>query len=157
MLCLTLLLLAALGSSPIGAWQRGVTNRAFLEYALMIAVPLLLLLVSRRNLTRFGVSPQNLRYHLDVAGTAFIPVAVANVAFSFVDYRRWDGALILTAIQIGLLFMLAVLLQHKHTLGEDNALLGLAFVGLAWGVASRATLGNAVSALIFYVLFLGFG
>ena len=53
--------------------------------------------------------------------------------------------------------MLAVLLQHKPTLGEDNALLGLAFVGFAWGVASKATLYNAASALIFYVLFLGFG
>ncbi|HUS85289.1 MAG TPA: hypothetical protein VMX56_09085 [Anaerolineales bacterium] len=67
--CLTLLLLAALGSSPIGAWQRGVTNRAFLEYALMIAVPLLLLLASRRNLVSYGIPLHNLRYHLDVTVT----------------------------------------------------------------------------------------
>lgn len=154
---LTLILLGVLGSSPIGAWQRRVANRAFLEYALMIAVPLFLLIASRRNLASYGISLQNLRYHLDVAGAAFIPVAIASVAFSFVDYRQWDGALILTAIQIGLLFVLAVLLKRKPTLGENNALVGFSYVGLVWGTASRATLGNAISALIFYVLFLGIG
>lgn len=154
---LTLLGIAAVVSSPIGAWERGVTNRQFLEYAVMIAVPLLVLLVSRRDLASYGISLQNLRYHLDIAATAFIPVAVASVALSVVSDRTWDGALILSAIQVALLLVLGLLLRRKRTLGGNGASAAAMLVGFAGPLAAKPTVENGLSALLFYIFFLGLG
>jgi membrane protease YdiL (CAAX protease family) len=154
---LTLLAVAAVGISPIGVWGRRVTHRAFLEYVVMIALPLLILLVSRRNLASFGISLRNLRYHLDVATIAFIPVALASVALSLVDGEERDGALILMPIQIALLLVVGLLLRRKPTLGGTSVLAGVTLIGLAGGLMAKPTIGNAFSALLFYVFFLGLG
>ena len=153
----TLAAIAALASSPIEEWQMQLANRSFAEYALMIALPLLCLLVSRRSLASYGFSLQNLRYHLDVTMTALIPVAAASVAYPLVNSKEWDGALILMAINGVLLLVVAWLLHRKPTLGGESALAGVALVGLSGGLAAKATVGNAVSALVFYVFFLGLG
>lgn len=154
---LTLLLVVALGVSPIGEWERRATNRFFLEYALMIALPLLLLVVSRRNLVSYGVSLKNLKYHLDIAMTGFVPVAIASVPLTFLNYKQWDGALILAGIQIALLFVLGWLLKSKPTSNETGVLAGFALVWLASDLASEVALGNAISAFVFYIFFLGLG
>jgi len=77
---LTMLLIALVGLSPIGYWERQITNRYFIEYALMIAVPLIWLAITRRNLDSYGLSLRNLSYHLDVTATSFLPVAIESVA-----------------------------------------------------------------------------
>ena len=156
-LSLTLLLIVVVGVSPIGAWERRVTNRSFLEYALMIAFPLFLLVVSRRNLADYGVSLKNLKYHLDIAMTGFVPVAIASVPLAFLNYKQWDGALILAWIQIALLFVLGWLLKSKPTSNENGVLAGFALVWLFSDLISKATLGNAISAFFFYILFVGLG
>ena len=61
---------------------------------------------------------ENLRYHLDIAGTCFIPFVLASVPFGLgVDYRGWSGAVILASLQIGLLFGIVWLLKKKASLG----------------------------------------
>jgi membrane protease YdiL (CAAX protease family) len=154
---LTMLAIAVVGPSPAAAWVRRVTHRAFLEYVAMIAAPLLILLVTRRNLASAGVSLRNMRAQLNIAVTAFIPVAVAGVAESLVDYRGWNGALILLPVQVALLFALGFLLRRKPTLGSEGVVAGVALVGLAGRLAAKPTVGNAFSALLFYVFFLGLG
>ncbi len=72
---LTLLLIALVSLSPIGNWERQVTNRFFIEYGVMITFPLILLVVARRNLASYDLSLRNISYHLDVTATAFVPVA----------------------------------------------------------------------------------
>ncbi len=76
---LTLFLVALVGISPIGEWERQALNRFFIEYAVMIAVPLIILLVTRRNLAAYGISLHNPRYHLSIAATAFVPVVLGLV------------------------------------------------------------------------------
>jgi uncharacterized protein len=154
---LTLFLVAVVGASSVGTTVRQATNRAFLEYAVMIAVPVLILLATRRNLASYGITFRNPRYHLDVTLTAFIPVALASVVFPIVDYRAWGGALVLTAIWIAVLFAVAYLLKRKPTVGGNTLLAALPLMGLASGLTAKATLGNAGSALVFYVCFLGLG
>ena len=154
---LTLLLIAVVGTSPAAAWVREVTHRAFLEYVVMIAVPLLALLALRRNLADFGISFRNLRYHLDVALTGFIPFAAAGLANSFVDDTSWSGALILTATWIAVLVALGLLLRRKPAPGGTIAVAAMPLIWLASSPAAQATLGKAISALVFYVFFMGFG
>ena len=154
---LTLFLVAVAGISSIGAWVRRVTNRAFLEYVVMIAVPLLLLLASRRNLASYGISFSNLRYHLDVTMTAFIPIAITGVVYNLVNGTDWSGALVLSATWIAVLLVLGRILKRKPMPAVNSALAALPLIWLASSPAAKATLGNAFSALLFYVFFLGLG
>lgn len=82
---LTLLLVAALGVSPIGEWERRVTDCPFLEYALMIGLPLFLLAVGRRNPAEYGISLNKLKYQLDLLLSGTVDQATAGpVPFRFV-------------------------------------------------------------------------
>ncbi len=152
----TLLLIALAGLSPLGSWERQSTNRFFIEYALMIAFPLLLLVAARRDLAAYGLSVRNLSYHLDVALTASAPVAIASVPFAFVNYKQWSGALILAGVHIAVLFALGGLLKHKQTWSEKGLLPGVVVL-ISYSNFTQLTLDNAISALVFYILFLGLG
>lgn len=146
-----------LGISSLGRWERSITSRYFFEYMLMILIPLLLLVIMRREFTAYGISLKNLKYHINIAGTCFIPVAVASMSYSFLNYRRWDGAVALVVIKIALLFVLAFLLRKKLTAGNFG-ILG-AFIVFIPGIFSGASIafGKAISTFIFYFLFLGPG
>ena len=154
---LTLSLVALAGLSPVGAWVRQMTGRAFIEYAVMIAVPLLILLASRRNLANYGLSFRNSRYHLDIAATAFVPVALASVPFMFLSATSWSGALIMIVVELAVLLVLAMMLKRKPTLQERGLLAGAALLVAGSSLAQKASVGNAVSALVFYVFFVGLG
>ncbi len=154
---LTLLLIALVGLSPAGTWERQVSNRFFIEYGVMIIFPLLLLLVTRRNLADYGLSLRNFPYHLDIAATAFVPVALAGAAIAFVDYREWHGSLILAVARISVLFVVGWLLKHKPTANGKQVLLSTILPVICIKLAFGAWFGNALSAIVFYVFFLGFG
>ncbi len=153
----TLGLVALAGLSPFAAWVRQTTHRAFVEYAVMIAVPLLILLATRRNLASYGLSMRDPRYHLDVAATAFIPVAIASVPLAFVNYRRWDGALIMAAVEVAVLLAVAWMLRRKPTRQQSGILMGGALLVAGSAIAQNATVGNGASAFLFYIFFLGLG
>lgn len=154
---LTLLLVAVVSSSAVAAWVRRVTHRAFLEYAVMIAVPMLILILSRRNLSSYGVSLLNLRYHLDITLTAFLPMAIALFATTLVDYRYRDGAIVMAALQVALLLVLGLLLRRKPTAGNGSLAAAALFIGISANPTANPGFGKALSALLFYVFFLGFG
>ncbi|GIV63984.1 MAG: hypothetical protein KatS3mg045_1323 [Bellilinea sp.] len=153
----TLLLIALVSLSPIGRWERQVSNRFFVEYGVMVVSPLLLLVATRRNLAAYGLSLRNLSYHLDVAATAFVPVAIASATFLFVDYREWGGSLILAAVHIAVLFALVWLLKRKPTANENGVLLSIILPIACLELTMEARVGNAISAFVFYVFFLGLG
>lgn len=153
----TLLLIALVGLSPAGIWERQVSNRFFIEYGVMIIIPLLLLLVTRRNLAAYGLSLQNVSYHLDIAATAFVPVAIASAAFAFVDYTEWHGSLILAGLRIAVLLATGWLLKRKPTANERGILLSTVLPVICIELAIGARLGNALSAIVFYLFFVGFG
>jgi len=153
---LTLLLIALVSLSPIGRWERQLSNRFFVEYAVMIAFPLLLLVITRRSLASYGLSLRNIPYHLDVMATAFVPVAIGSTFFAFINYRQWSGSLILACVEVVVLVAVGWLLKHKPTHG-DGVLIGVTIPTAFAALVFRATVGNAVSAFVFYVCFLGLG
>ena len=76
--------------------------------AVMVVIALLAILVRRRPLREYGITFENPKYHLDIAGACFVPVVLASMPFGFgVDHKSWSGALLLAAINIALLFALA--------------------------------------------------
>jgi hypothetical protein len=130
---LTLYLTALLGTSAIGAWERQLTHRFFLEYLIMIALPLLLLLVRRKSLADHGISLHHLRYQLDVAKIGFIAVALGSVPLAFVDYKQWDGALVLAGVEVAVLLAVAWLLRSR--LARRSRLLFT--ISVFWALAKR--------------------
>lgn len=154
---LTLFLVALAGLSPVGEWVRQVSKRAFFEYVVMIAVPLLILVITRRDLAAYGISLRNFRYHLDITAAAFVPMAVAIAFAGFVNYTLWWGGLIMAVLQIALLVVLGRLLKGKPTQNQSGILVGAIFLTTFSRATVGATIGNAISALIFYVFFLGLG
>lgn len=154
---LTLLLMALVSLSSVGRWERQATNRFFVEYGVMIIIPLLLLGATHRNLVAYGLSLRHASYHLDIAATAFVPVAMVSAVFAFVDYRGWRGSLILAALHIAVLFALGWLLQRKPTASENGVSPGAISPIACSEFAIGAGLGNALSAFVFYVFFLGLG
>ncbi len=154
---LTLLLVVLVSLSPVGQWQRQVLDRPFTEYVVMAGVPVLVLTAARRNLAAYGLSLRPVTYHLDIAVTAFLPVALASAVSGFVDYRGRDGSFILAGAQIAALLASGWLLRNKPTADAKGASL-VVFLPIAlWGQLAPARMGNALSALIFYVCFLGAG
>jgi uncharacterized protein len=154
---LTLLLITLVGLSPIGAWERQVLKRSFIEYAVMAACPLLVLVAARRDLASYGISLHNFRYHLDIAATAIVPVFIASIPLAFVNYKQWNGALILAVVEIAVLVALGWLLKRKPTRQEGGIMAGALVLATFSPAAQTATLDNAISALVFYVFFLGLG
>jgi membrane protease YdiL (CAAX protease family) len=154
---LTMLALIFAGLSPVGVWVRNITHRAFVEYIAMIAVPALVLLITRRNFTGYGILFTNMKYHLAIVKDAIGPIAVSCLALALVNYREWGGSLIMVAVQVALLYVLGQILKRKPAPTADTALAGAAFFGLAGSMFAKFNPGNAFSALVFYVFFLGVG
>jgi hypothetical protein len=155
---LTLAAIGAFATSPLGDWERRVLKRAFIEYGLMIAIPLLILLGTHKKRVAYGVSFQNIKYHLDIALTCFIPYSVRH-ALSFavnLGHEGWD-TLVSAGLAVGLLFALGRLLKDKPSAG-NVAIAGLFLFCLpAISLPSNWTIDKAVATLIFYVVFLGPG
>lgn len=154
---LTLSLLAFAGMTSFGTWVRNTTHRVFVEYLVMIAVPVLVLLITRRNFAEYGISFTNMKYHLAIVKDVIGPIAVSCLALALVNYKEWGGALIMVAVQIALLYVLGQILKRKPSPTVDTALVGAAFFGLAGSMFAKFNPGNAFSALVFYIFFLGVG
>jgi membrane protease YdiL (CAAX protease family) len=152
----TLALVALIALSPLGRWERQVTNRFFIEYAVMIAFPLLLLVVARRDLASYGLSLRNFSYHLSVAGIALVPVLVAIVPLAVVNYTQWGGALLMAGVEIAVLFVLGWLLKRKPTY-QNGMLLSGALVIAGSSLLQQTAVAYAISGFVFYLLFLGLG
>lgn len=156
-LSLILLLIALTALSPAGRWERQVLRRPFIEYGVMIAASLLGLAASRRKPAACGLSWRHLAYQLDIAATVLVPAAIGSAACALVDYKEWSGALVLAAVQIAVLVTSAWLLRRKPTQNQNNYLAGLALPVASLNLALQNSVGDAVSAFIFYVFFLGLG
>lgn len=151
-------LIGVLFASPLGEWERNVLHRGFLEYALMIILPLLLLAGTRKNLSAYGISFKKLKYHIDVALTCFIPYAVFHaVLFAISLENQQLDALFSAALAVGLLFVFGWLLRKKPTV--SNLCVLSVFFFLIPGIfpSSGQAVEKAISAFVFYFIFLGPG
>jgi uncharacterized protein len=110
-----------------------------------------------RNLAAYGLSVRNVSYQLDLAATAFVPVALASAAFAFVDYRVWHGSLILAALRIAVLFAVGWLLKRKPTANGKGVLLSTILPVICIELAIGARLGNAALCHCLLSFFVGFG
>jgi membrane protease YdiL (CAAX protease family) len=154
---LTLFLMAVVILSPAGEWELQTIGYPFLEYFVMMAVPWLWMLVTRKSLVAHGLSVRNLRDQLAIVAIAFVPVFLASLPFLFVDYKSASGAFILAGIEIALLLILGWLLLRRPTMSASSILAGAALLVAAANGAGQSPVVKAISAFVFYIFFLGLG
>jgi len=153
----TLFLIVVLSGSSIGEWQRHHTPHPFLEYALMIALPLLLIAVRRGRPTDYGLTLKSLKRQLDIFLTALVPFAIASLAFAFLNPQQWDHAFLLAGIRIALLFALALMMRKKPTISTGAMLPGFVLAMLAGDPAAQGIMEKTMISTVFFIMFLGPG
>lgn len=160
-LCVPLLTLGIYRLFPgFEDWQTETAGFVFpiLVDIIMVCLSVLMILLRRKKLIDYGLRFKPIKYHLDITATCFIPVVLASIPLGMgVDHTSWSGALILAAIQIGLLFILARMLQKKPSY-DGLALMGAGLI-LMPGLTQTApvTAGKALVVFLTYALFVGFG
>jgi len=149
-----------LASSPITGWQIENLPHLFNSHTLFIIVPLMWLALTRRDFKTYGITFQNLSGDLKTAMSAFLPVAIGGAVLGFVSYTRWDGALIMSLIQIGVLVFVARALSTRPDpkSGYLTVVLSLVLFS-AYGTLTSVLpdLTTALIRFIFYLFFVGFG
>jgi hypothetical protein len=141
-------------------WQTQVIGFPFavFVYVVMTALAVLAILVRRRSLQEYGITFKNPKYHLDITGACFIPMALSSLPIAMnVDYKSWSGALIMAAVNILLLFVLALILRKK----PSPTVMGIAASGIillpAVHQVAGSLAGKAVVSFLTFALFVGFG
>jgi membrane protease YdiL (CAAX protease family) len=141
-------------------WQTAQLGFPFpvFVYGVMVVVSFGMVVLRGKRWSEYALTFQDPKSHLDLAGSCFVPVALANIPFGLgVDPKSWGGALILAVVQVALLFVLARMIARKPSAGG----LSILSVG-AFGMAGAAHLevnivGKAVAVFLTYALFVGFG
>jgi hypothetical protein len=128
-------------SAEFSAWEADLpTGRLpILEYGVVLAAVLTLLLVARRPLIRQGIVPHDARRSLYVALAGLPFMLTLGGALSVTDWRNWSGALIISGVAVGLLVGAGWLLRDEEDRGRIIALGGVALL-LPW--AWRAVAGG---------------
>lgn len=136
------------------AWQTetlGFPFPVFVDVA-MVAMAFLAIALRRRSLASYGIRFDRLRPQLDIAAACFIPFALAGFPLGMgVDHTTWPGALVMSAVQIVLLFIVAWALRKKP------AAAGVAAAAFVLAPADKNLLGQAVILFLTYAIFVGFG
>lgn len=148
---ITLLAVGLVARSPLSRWELACFYRPFAEYFLLGLIPLVIMLRSRLGPSPWGLSLRTCRQQVNVAKTCLLPFALGH-ALTMVTVRAGTlQFLVETIIAVVVTLVCVALLRNRPPL-VIPVLLFLA----SWG-PSHTTPGRALSALLFYTLFLGPG
>jgi membrane protease YdiL (CAAX protease family) len=132
----------------------------FLAYTVMIAFPLFIMLITRRNLREYGLYFKHIRVQWSILLSVFPVVAIQGAAAGWLLPRffphaviRWEGALLLSILSIVLLFWTGHILHVKPAIGMVAPCI-LFWLPLAQG---SAFLPDRLVSFLWYLLFLGPG
>jgi membrane protease YdiL (CAAX protease family) len=145
-------LIALLPISQIPRW--------FISYAVMIGFPLLILILSRRRLSDYGLDFHALKSQLNITLTAFLPIAFESAIYGWFlpllipqAAIRVEGALILSLVEIAVLIWVAWAL-HRNTAFTPLLPICLAIIPLVQVIQIRF---ENLLGFLFYLIFLGPG
>lgn len=128
---LAVLVFWGIAQLPLGLDDGGLTvwSLSFPEYGAILLLILGALVLTRRNLAAYGLRFRPVGYHLGIAAIGLVPFLVLSATLAMLDWRRWPGALIVSAVALAALVLLAWMLRKRPTLGQpDLPLAGLALV-----------------------------
>ena len=152
---LVALVFRAILASPLGEWESQSLRRHLVEYGLVLALPLVLLAVTRRGFKGYGISFLDLGYQLKVAAIGFIPIFVVSAMLHFVGWQGWGQALLVSAVEVVVLLVLAWLLRKKLAVGQMGALSILILPRAGFNLEAGA--GDVVLGVVYSLVFVALG
>lgn len=158
-LLVTMTVAFALRTAPFAQGQEPLTLN-LLGHLAFIAVPVLWLLIARRDLAAYGLRLDQLRADWQVTMTAYLPIALGAAALGFIDYKAWPGALLKAAIDIVVLVAVVRTLNRQPDPKAGYLTIGLTILALAGYSLWRATLPRVdfmLLALVTYIFGVGLG
>jgi membrane protease YdiL (CAAX protease family) len=142
-------------------WQAAdPLQRNMLGHTVMMAVPIVWLLLTRRDLAAFGLWTRDLRGDLTVALTVFLPVSLAGAVSGMVDYRAVPVSFLLAGVSIAALVWVAMQLRQGPDPQSGIITISLCLVLFPAFSLWRGHLpdpGDALTAFVCYAFFVGFG
>lgn len=96
--------------------------------------------------------PEKLKYQIDITAYGFFPIFILSVLLSWIDWTQWAGAILISIIEIGLLFWFAWMVRDKQPSWQNIGVIG-GF--LLFPVASQIStkIGSVIVAIIYFYLF----
>ena len=150
----------AVSQTPLKAWQEEHVHYLFHGHLLFALLPVLWLLLTRRSLVVYGLTLAHWRDDVAAALSCVFPIALAGASLGFLPYTRWDGALIESAVQVGLLFWVAYLLTRQPDPKSGIITIALAllmFGGYSYWKGLYPGTAKGIASFIYYLVFVGFG
>lgn len=147
---------------------------SYVAGVLMIAVPVFILLVTRRNFESYGLTLTHWRENLDIGLTYALVAGVIVNGIGFVtlwmrdiDYTGMTGSLLLTGCEIVVLFLILSILRRRFRTRDLNkppnplpnllVLIGLLVLPLVVGLYVHRLTSVVVSTVAWQFCFSGFG
>lgn len=147
----TLALVGLVANSTCAARQSAAAGRPFLEYLTLMAVPVAVLLATRRRLQTYGLTVRRFRRSAYGALVCMLPYGAAHAVLALVTVGPMLAAAVRTVLAVAVLVLAARWLPR---VGPAPLVLGVAVPAflLSFDVAAGAVLAAG-----FHILFLGPG
>jgi membrane protease YdiL (CAAX protease family) len=137
----------------------------FFKVVFFILLPMLIIKLRHERLGLYGISFNNLPYHLKISAKAILPATLVFAPGQVLglSYMDWNGALVLSLTHIVALVIIARLLKHDRTqqeemeTGRQILFFFLIFSGFAMLSAVTLPLGKQVGGFTFGLFASGFG
>ena len=123
----------------------------FPGYAVLLIISFLIYIIRDQRKPIIPIS-EKLRYQIEITAQGFFPIFTLSVLLSWIDWRQWTGAILISIIEIGLLFWFAWMVREKQPPGQKMGVIGgLAFIPIALQISSK--FGSVIIAVIYFYLF----
>ena len=122
----------------------------FPGYAVLLIAAFLLYVFRVRSQPQTPLSLK-LKYILNITAYGFFPIFVLSVLLSWIDWRQWGGAALISIIEIGLLFWFARMVRDKPSWQAIGVIGGLWLLPLASLFSTR--IGSVIASIIYFYLF----
>ena len=112
--CLLVVLFRVVQSNPLSKNINETLNGyLFSEYAILMIVVLALYLFCSRSESKI-LRSEKIRFQAQIIGRGFFPIFTLSVLLSWINWRDWGGAFLISVIEIGLLAWFAWLVRNTQ-------------------------------------------
>lgn len=122
----------------------------FPGYAALLIASFSLYIFRVRNQSKSPFT-NKIRYQLDITAYGFFPFFVLSVLLSWTDWKQWTGSVLISILEIGLLFWFALMVRNKPAWQNSGVIGGFFLFSLAFQNSFR--LGSVIVAIIYFYIF----
>ena len=148
---LIVILFRSIHSIPISTQiNTALHGYLFSEYAVLLVVVILIYAVRCRTEINVPVS-EKFAYQAKLVVRGFLPIFALSVLLSWIDWKTWLGAIMISVLEIGVLFWFAWLVRHQRPVWQKISVSGLLLLPMMGQVSTK--LASVFVAVVYFYLF----